>query len=525
MGSEWRQHNRELRPETRLAVAGSLPPSSLADAPALPAKLEQLLRLHSQIGARRAQLLARVGVQSLAELARRNPVRLAQALNQANQTAQLTQEIYARATIQKWIDEAADLQTSLSQAQEPDFAPADATDTQEQGPGETDPWAAVRLALQPDLPAEILTSLCDIPEPGVRWALLQRRDLNPGLMQRLARDRDPAFLSQLLSHPLVDSALLAEISGHPEAGLREQVAAHARCSSALLKELARDEAACVRVATASNPATPLQTLARLGHDADPAVRLAVVQNSSTGRAVLRRMHKDPDPLVRKAVAAIGSQPQLAALARDPVAEIRRLVARRVSDQQVLARLAGDPEPSVRRLVAANPVIEPPILGILAQDRDSSVRAAVAAHPACSQDLLLNLARDAESPVKLAVLGNAGLSEAVRQAVLAGGLNHELELQLAGDPRTPAATLALLAAGTANNRIRIRLVLNPGLPPELLDQLLDKLKAPRYRQELARASQTLPPLREFLVREEAALVREPLRPRLRPHKQSPRKIHD
>ncbi|MEZ0374815.1 MAG: DUF4332 domain-containing protein [Candidatus Sericytochromatia bacterium] len=525
MGSGWCQHNRELRQETRVAVAGSLPPSSRSDAPALPAKLEQLLRLHSQIGAGRAQLLARVGVQSLAELARRNPVRLAQALNQANQTARLTRETYARATIQKWIDEAVDLQTSLLQAPEPDHTPAEPAINPEPGPSEPDPWAAFILARQPALPAEFLTSLCDLPEPGVRWALLQRSDLSPGLLQQLARDRDPAFLQSVLSHSLVDSALLAEISGHPDARLRGQVAAHALCSPALLKELARDEAACVRVATARNPATPLQTLARLGHDADPAVRLAVVQNSSTGKAVLGRMHKDPDPLVRKAVAAIGSQPQLAALSRDLLAEIRRLVARRVRDQQVLARLAGDPDASVRKLVAANPVLEPPILRILAQDRDSAVRARVAAHPACSQDLLLNLAREAESPIKLAVLGNPGLSEAVRQAVLSGGLNHELELQLASDPRTQAATLALLAAGTENNRIRICLVLNPGLPTEQLDQLLDKLKAPRYRQELSRASQTLPALREHLARESAAPVRELFRPRIRSHQQSSRKIHD
>lgn len=339
-----------------------------------------------------------------------------------------------------------------------------------------DPQAGIRmkLAARDRLPSEILDTLSSDAHTGVRRTLVQRPDLNPGQLMTLARDPDETVQQGVLRHPQTNNNVLNELVRHPNPGLRSGIAAHGKAGPELLTAMSRDENSNVRAAVARNQNSPAQALNQLLRDPEPAIRLAVAEHPAAGPDLYSRMLKDPDANVRKTIAnRTSSEAQLSELATDDNSDVRRTVAVRTRSSEILETLAGDKEPSIRRLVASNAGVTSGILSTLGRDKDVSIRAAVAGHGKADEASLMALARDPETSVKLAVLGNARLNDNLREAVMSSGLNQDIMLSLAGDTRTPAATLEQLAPQAGADSVRQRLLYHPQATPKVVETVMSQ----------------------------------------------------
>lgn len=160
-------------------------------------------------------------------------------------------------------------------------------------------------------PAEV-EELATSPEPAARMLVAQRRDLPPGIRNRLANDPDAKVVKALAPHPgLTDAQLramvdrhgvrvLAKVASNPDASpaLLEDLVQHEPAVQKMFREVARHRSAtasallvCLtdrqaRPVAASHPAVPPPVLVELLADPDWQVVEAAAANPCLPSAVI-----------------------------------------------------------------------------------------------------------------------------------------------------------------------------------------------------------------------------------------------
>ncbi|MEU0009073.1 hypothetical protein ABZ079_33660 [Streptomyces sp. NPDC006314] len=203
--------------------------------------------------------------------------------------------------------------------------------------GDRDPDVRRRLAHHPRVPLDVLThltrtakigatllpriatsspaeveGLAKSPDPAVRMLVAQRRDLPPGIRDRLADDPDAKVVKALAPHPALTEAqlramvdrhgarVLAKVASNPDAPptLLEDLVRHEPAVRKVFREVARHRGAtapallvCLaderaRPVAAGNPALPPPVIAELLADADWRVGEAAAANPSLPPAVI-----------------------------------------------------------------------------------------------------------------------------------------------------------------------------------------------------------------------------------------------
>jgi hypothetical protein len=248
------------------------------------------------------------------------------------------------------------------------------------------------LAVQEDLPADLVWRLLQHPQAR-RSAALFRKDLTSEMIEEVIRLGSARTLAANAHVPAMGRARLAE---HPEPSVRAAVAASvADEPPGLLARLAGDRNSGVRSFLAMNEHLPPELLAVLAEDAESSVRSNVVLHwKDAPEPVRRNLLTDSDPNIRRSAASAYSPPTdlLPVLLADP--ETRAIAVRHVDPSPELAR---DPDSRVRSAVAAHPHLSAELRDMLAADVDVSVRSAIAARPdtpsALYESLVATLATD------------------------------------------------------------------------------------------------------------------------------------
>ncbi|MFE2850157.1 hypothetical protein ACFXJO_03385 [Streptomyces lavendulae] len=229
------------------------------------------------------------------------------------------------------------------------------------------------LAVQEDLPADLVRRLLQHPQAR-RSAALLRRDLTPELMEEIIR---LGSARSLAANGFVPAKFRARFADSPEPLVRAAVAASATDEPpGLLARLAADRDPSVRAFLAMNEHLPPELLAALAEDPEPSVRSSVVDHwRHAPEPVRRALLTDSDPNIRRAAASVYLPPAdlLPALLADPQT---RAVAVRYADPS--PELAADPDSGVRQAVAAHPNLPAELRDLLAGDRDIFVRNEIAA---------------------------------------------------------------------------------------------------------------------------------------------------
>ncbi|MFC4110770.1 hypothetical protein ACFOX0_33270, partial [Micromonospora zhanjiangensis] len=163
------------------------------------------------------------------------------------------------------------------------------------------------------LPAEVADS--------VRWA----RSVNPLLRRRAAGD------------PRLPGDMVATLADDPDPGVRVLLAQHHPASPPdLLLRCLLEYQGCGRERLAERPGFPTEGLGRFVDDLDPVLRRLVARDPAVDPAVVDRLTADPDPRVRKAMAG---SPRL------PVARIVALL----TDSELAESAAANPALPVERM--------------------------------------------------------------------------------------------------------------------------------------------------------------------------------
>ncbi|MGW6013046.1 hypothetical protein [Streptomyces sp. NPDC055210] len=160
-------------------------------------------------------------------------------------------------------------------------------------------------------PAEI-EDLASSPDPAARMLVAHRRDLPPGIRDRLADDPDAKVVKALAPHPGLTEAqlramverhgvrVLAKVAANPDAtpALLEELTRHEPPVQKAFREIARHRAAPVaallaclkdtqaRPTAAAHPALPPQVITELLTDTDCQVAEAAASNPSLPTAVM-----------------------------------------------------------------------------------------------------------------------------------------------------------------------------------------------------------------------------------------------
>lgn len=120
---------------------------------------------------------------------------------------------------------------------------------------------------------------------------------------------DPYFLHKAPSETVEVLALVPDppewlfssISAHPSGGVRMGLAKDPRTPLPLLRLLAHDKEEFIRVLVPRNPSAPLALIESLAKDSRPKMRISVVFSPNVTEALLEALSRDEDEGVRLAV--------------------------------------------------------------------------------------------------------------------------------------------------------------------------------------------------------------------------------
>lgn len=196
-----------------------------------------------------------------------------------------------------------------------------------------DPEVHRRLARHPRIPLDVLTrlartarigatllprvaaasptevaALAASPDPAARMLVAQRRDLPPGIRDRLAGDRDAKVAKALAPHPGFTEGQLRSMVDRHGVHVLAQVAANPDAPAALLEDLVRHEPAVRKVfrEVARHPrATAAALLVCLGDD---RARPVAAGHPALPPPVITGLLTDPDEGVAETAAANPSLP-------------------------------------------------------------------------------------------------------------------------------------------------------------------------------------------------------------------------
>lgn len=156
-------------------------------------------------------------------------------------------------------------------------------------------------------PTEV-AALAGSPDPAARMLVAQRRDLPPGIRDRLAGDRDAKVVKALAPHPGLTEGQLRSMVDRHGVHVLAQVAANPDASPALLEDLVRHEPAVRKVfrEVARHPrATAAALLVCLG---DERARPVAAGHPALPPHVITGLLTDPDEGVAETAAANPSLP-------------------------------------------------------------------------------------------------------------------------------------------------------------------------------------------------------------------------
>jgi hypothetical protein len=251
-------------------------------------------------------------------------------------------------------------------------------------------------------PADVVARLARHPDPRVRERVAGRADLDPLLLEDLAKDPDDAVRTRALVHPLprtwAQRQALDRVVGHTaedigpvgEMQVEPDTDWYSACAVSTHPLLRRVAATCPRL--------PRELVRRLADDPDPQVRYLLAYNHPLA---------PPGTLLDAFVATPRQRAYLLTLPQLP--------------RTGLQHLLDHADPEVRRLAAADPALDQPPVHLLT-DADADVRRAAAANPLLPLDLIETLLEDPETAEGAAA--NPGLSaERLHELLDRTGLPH------------------------------------------------------------------------------------------------------
>ena len=379
------------------------------------------------------------------------------------------------------------------------------------------------VAKSKNAPPELLTKISDT-YMNVRAAVAENPSTPPELIAKLSIDPDLRPRMGVAKNPASTPEMRAHLADDPEMNVRLALAGNEHAEPAILAKLATDYHNVVRGAAAANPSTSPETLATLADDKEKSVRDAVLANPSTPEATrdkivqaeaeitrqtglaqekstspaeLAELAKNGDWRVRYAVAQNSSTPPeaLSALANDERSEVRLNVANNESTPGGAltsiadAKVEDASQLALKRAALKNPNMPAETLERIYNDSvqkgtDDHYSDAIASNPSTPPKLLSQLAAD-NGWVRKKVAGNEHTPPEVL-AMLANDGNADVKEAVGGNKSTPPTTLKKMLTYDTPDALRLTLVSNPSMPPEVLDAatLIDRKDIKEIKQAVA-----------------------------------------
>jgi hypothetical protein len=205
----------------------------------------------------------------------------------------------------------------------------------------------VRL-FKPNVDAATMTRLAKA-DRLLAMVVATKESVPVAVQQQFAASGDAAIHELLAKNPKADRAVLGKIA-NTNAATAAAVAKNPNAPAEAVSSLVSSGDPATRIALLENPSIPVADLSRLAADKDAGVRERLALSQHLRRlpaADLARLIADPEVDVRVALPrqdAILSIEQLAVLARDKSAKVRRAAAEALSDQSLWKQVpVGTPE--------------------------------------------------------------------------------------------------------------------------------------------------------------------------------------
>lgn len=216
-------------------------------------------------------------------------------------------------------------------------------------------------------PADVVARLARHPDPRIRERVAGRADLDPPLLEALAKDADDTVRTRALVHPLprtwAQRQALDRVGGRtaedigPVGELQVEPCTDWYCACAVSTH------PLLRRVAATCPVLPRELVHRLADDPDPQVRHLLAYNHPLA---------PPGALLDAFIATPRQRPYLLTLPHLP--------------RTGLQHLLNHEDPDVRGLAVADPTLDQPPIHLLT-DADADVRQAAAASPLLPPDLI------------------------------------------------------------------------------------------------------------------------------------------
>ncbi|QGV82886.1 hypothetical protein EIZ62_27315 [Streptomyces ficellus] len=340
----------------------------------------------------------------------------------------------------------------------------------------TPPEVLAMLLAGVGLPAARRCLVCDQKEtPSVHDAHGRRPHGEPLPGDACDGSHQSAVLrlrARALGNPATPTASVTGYAGHPSVLLRRQLATRRDLPPGVGERLAADPAPGVRGDLAENPAIGEALMRVLARDRDPGVRRSLALNPRVPLDVLTglaRTTRIGSILLPRIAAASPAEVEERAASPEPA--VRTLLAeRRDMPAGVRDALALDPDAKVVKAVAPHPGLTGARLRAMVDDHGSRTAARVAANPDAPAALLEDLVLR-EPPVRGVFREVARHRNAGARALLACLVDERARPVAAGHPALPVAALRELLADDED--VAEAAAANPSLPPALMRALLSR----------------------------------------------------
>lgn len=210
----------------------------------------------------------------------------------------------------------------------------------------------VMAAQNPALPEARAIVLAREPDRFVREAIVRNvrapREALVSIVERLAYDPYEQYfvIPRLLTHPSAGEEIAAIFADlHGARGLRDALSLAPRVPRAWVEHAARSADAALRATAARHENAPADLVEALATDREPFVRAAVAVRARLDDALRARLSRDPIARVRREVARCPHTPAhlIWILADDPEPEVRAQVAvHAATPEAIAAHIHADP---------------------------------------------------------------------------------------------------------------------------------------------------------------------------------------
>ncbi|WP_437912697.1 hypothetical protein WME73_37495 [Sorangium sp. So ce302] len=267
-----------------------------------------------------------------------------------------------------------------------------------------------RILRNEPVPASLLVEFAELGGQA-RRAVASHRECPRDWLERFRHDADAAV--RLVAETRMGLSLdtLRAFAKHRLASYRVTAAASLPWDDARMPELFADRNERVLLALLRRPDFPAAFYAQITDSPPPAVRLLLATHEALDAAHLQGLLRDPLADVRRRLArrrALSAE-QFEVLANDDDTWVKlELVKRPDCPEACLRRWSRAPRELLRRAVFAHPGVTPDILATASALRDNHCE--IAKHPLTPERILVQLADSADVFVRGAVAQNPSTSE-------------------------------------------------------------------------------------------------------------------